>query len=311
VLSRRAVDTATGSLLDDVSAKPPHAMAQVRLAPVPTPAFQTSVRIVQGDARDMSFIADESVHLVVTSPPYFDLKKYTSESGSQLGDIHDYGAFLEELDKVWRECARVLVPGGRVCCVVGAVTVARRKAGRHYVLPLPSDIQVRSRTFALDNLTPIIWLKIGNVALEASNSSRFLGKPNLPNGIVKNDWETIVMLRKPGGYRKPTLEMEAASRISTDDYSRWFAPIWTDVPGASTRIHPAPFPAEIAYRLIRMFSFAGDVVLDPFLGSGTTAMAAIRTGRSCIGVEAEPKYVELARSRLAQLPLYPAYSIES
>jgi DNA modification methylase len=258
---------------------------------------------VQGDARDLSFLKDESVHLVVTSPPYFNLKQYARGNPGQLGDIAGYEQFLGELDKVWRECARVLVPGGRVCCVVGAVNVARRNGGRHYVLPLPSDIQVRSRRLGLDNLTPIIWLKVGNIQLEASNSSRYLGKPNLPNGIVKNDFETIVMLRKPGGYRKPTPKMEAESRISNEEYARLFTPIWSDVSGTSTPGHPAPFPTILAYRLVRMFSFVGDTVLDPFLGSGTTCRAAMLAGRNSIGVEVEPSYVDLARQNLARLPL--------
>jgi len=247
----------------------------------------------------------------VTSPPYFDLKRYAAESPNQLGEIHNYELFLHELDKVWRECRRVLVAGGRICCVVGAITIARRAGGRHYVLPLPADIQVRSRRLGLDNLTPIIWLKVGNIALEASASSRFLGKPNLPNGIVKNDFETIVMLRKPGGYRKPTARMEEDSRIENDDYFRWFVPIWSDITGASTKHHPAPYPVELAYRLIRMFSFAGDYVLDPFLGSGTTTVAAIRAGRNSIGVETEPKYVEMAEQRLAHLPLRVSLTVEA
>ncbi len=279
-------------------------VARPEVSPRPAPAIVPSSRhrIVHGDARDLSFLPSCSVHLVVTSPPYFDLKQYASDSSCQLGDIHDYERFLDELDKVWRECERVLVPGGRVCCVVGSITIARRVGGRHHVLPLPADIQVRSRRLGLDNLTPIIWLKVSNITLEASNSSRFLGKPNLPNGIVKNDFETIVMLRKPGGYRQPTAQMELASRIDDDDYFRWFAPIWSDITGASTRNHPAPYPVELAYRLIRMFSFVGDTVLDPFLGSGTTMQAAIRAGRHSIGVEAEPRYVALAHRRLAQLP---------
>jgi len=203
---------------------------------------------------------------------------------------------------VWRGCYRVLVPGGRICCVVGAVNIARRNGGRHYVLPLPSDIQVRSRRLGLDNLTPIIWLKVGNIKLEASNSSRFLGKPNLPNGVVKNDFETIVMLRKPGGYRKPTPAMEQLSRIENKEYFRWFVPIWSDVTGASTREHPAPFPTEIAYRLIRMFSFVGDTVLDPFVGSGTTIKAAMKAGRNSIGVDIEPSYVDLALRAIGTPP---------
>jgi len=257
---------------------------------------------VHGDARNLSFLPDQSVHLIVTSPPYFDLKQYAADVPEQLGEIHDYESFLDELDRVWAECRRVLVPGGRICCVVGAVTISRKAGGRHHVLPLPSDIQVRSRSLGLDNLTPIIWLKVSNIVLEASKSSRFLGKPNLPNGVVKNDFETIVMLRKPGGYRSPTPEMEAASRIENDEYFRWFTPIWSDITGASTREHPAPYPVSLAYRLIRMFSFAGDVVLDPFLGSGTTTKAAMLAGRDSVGVEAEPSYIDLISRKMANVP---------
>jgi site-specific DNA-methyltransferase (adenine-specific) len=273
-------------------------------------AGTTTHKLCQGDCRRLSFLPNESVHLIVTSPPYFDLKQYAGDSPDQLGDIHNYEAFLDELDKVWAECHRVLVPGGRICCVVGAVNIARRNGGRHYVLPLPSDIQVRSRKIGLDNLTPIIWLKVANIVLEASTSSRFLGKPNLPNGIVKNDFETIVMLRKPGGYRSPTPEMEAASRIENDDYFKWFAPIWSDVTGASTKNHPAPYPVEIAYRLIRMFSFVGDTVLDPFAGSGTTIKAAMKAGRNSIGVEIEPTYIDLCQKRLASHPFGTTFEVD-
>ena len=274
-----------------------------RLPELPqTPAYPSRHRIILGDARNLSFLQDESVHLVVTSPPYFNLKQYAPGNPGQLGDIAKYEQFLDELDAVWRECARVLVPGGRVCCVVGAVNVARRNGGRHYVLPLPSDIQVRSRQVGLDNLTPIIWLKVGNIQLEASSSARYLGKPNLPNGIVKNDFETIVMLRKPGGYRKPTAEMEAQSFIDNEEYARWFTPIWSDISGTSVKGHPAPYPTVLAYRLIRMFSFVGDTVLDPFLGSGTTSRAAMLAGRDSIGVEIEPTYAHLAQQTMAKLP---------
>lgn len=276
----------------------------VLVAPVcyPSGMSRTFHHVVLGDARRMDRIESGSVHLVVTSPPYWTLKRYAASDG-QLGHVEDYEHFLDELDKVWAECHRVLVPGGRICCVVGDVCISRRNGGRHYVMPLPSDIQVRTRRLGFDNLTPIMWFKVANINLEASKSSVFLGKPNLPNGVIKNDRETILMLRKPGGYRKPTAEMEAASRISTADYVRWFQPIWTDIPGTSSRNHPAPFPVALAERLVRMFSFAGDTVLDPFLGTGSTTVAAINAGRNSIGYEIQPEYVEIVRRRLAQASL--------
>jgi len=257
----------------------------------------TSHAVWQGDARVMSHIADASVHLVVTSPPYGSLKEYPDREG-QLGNMPDYELFLDELDLVWAECERVLVPGGRVCAVVGDVCLSRRRAGRHYVLPLASDIQARARKLGLDVLTPIMWFKVANITLEASRSSRFLGKPYLPGGVIKNDRETIVMLRKPGGYRKPSAEMERKSRIAKEDYFRWFNPIWTDVTGASTRYHPAPYPLEIPRRLISMFSFVGDTVVDPFAGTGTTAEAAAVSGRNSISIDVEPAYVAKTVERL-------------
>ena len=259
----------------------------------------TQHRVILGDSRQMPELRDESCHLVVTSPLYANLKQYHAGNPNQLGDISDYEEFIDELNRALGECFRVLVPGGRVCCVVGDVNVARQKGGRHYQLPLSSDIRVRARAIGFDNLQGITWLKVANIRLEASDSSRFLGKPNLPNGIIKNDTEHILFLRKPG-YRSPTADMEAASYIPTEEYVQWFRPIWSDIPGASLRDHPAPYPFELATRLIRMFSFVGDTVLDPFGGTGTTALAAMRTGRSSVTYEVEEKYLSLIARRLAR-----------
>lgn len=272
---------------------------------VPRPTWH---HVWQGDSRHMHELRDGTVHLIVTSPPYFNLKAYPAHI-DQLGNYGAYELFLDELDKVWAECFRLLVPGGRICCVVGDVCVSRRQAGRHYVLPLAADIAVRARRLGFDYLQGITWLKVANIKLEASRSSRFLGKPNLPNGVIKNDTEHIVMLRKPGGYRSPTDEMERRSRIITDDYVRWFAPVWSDVQGASTRHHPAPFPLEIPRRLIKMFSFAGDTVLDPFTGTATTQIAAIETARNSYGFEVEPSYFPLIRKRLIQASLSAPASV--
>ena len=253
--------------------------------------------IHEGDARDLSMIETESVHLVCTSPPYGSLKEYPDRAG-QLGNLPVYEDFLNELDKVWRECLRILVPGGRVACVVGDVCISRRRGGRHYVLPLSGDIQARARQLGFDNLTPIRWLKVANMKLEASKSGRYLGKPNLPNGIIKNDLEHILFFRKPGGYRKPTPQQERRSRIETNDYVRYFAPIWTDVSGQLRNGHPAPYPIEIPRRLVRMFSFTGDTVVDPFCGTGTTTLAAMELGRNSVSIEIDPDYVAMAAERL-------------
>jgi len=256
----------------------------------------TTHRLIQTDARQLGFLPDGSIHLVVTSPPYWTLKRY-SEHPDQLGHVEDYEEFVEELSKVWEHCYRVLVPGGRLVCVVGDVCLSRRKFGRHVVAPLHSDIAVACRKIGFDNLNPIIWYKIAKATYEVNNGTKFFGKPYEPNAIIKNDIEFILMERKPGGYRKPTMEQRRFSKISKKDYSAWFQQIW-NIPGASTRSHPAPFPLELADRLVRMFSFWGDTVLDPFCGTGTTMLASMKANRNSIGTEVGPDYCQMAFTRL-------------
>lgn len=258
----------------------------------------TQAVLRRGDARVLDWIPDESVHLVVTSPPYWTLKKY-NDHPDQLGSVEDYEEFLDELDQVWRHVFRVLVPGGRLVCVVGDVCLSRRQFGRHVVMPLHSDIAVRCRKIGFDNLNPIIWHKIANANFEVEGNSSFLGKPYEPNAIIKNDIEFLLMERKPGGYRKPTELQRSLSMISREDFEAWFRQIWT-IGGASTKEHPAPYPVEMAHRLVSMFSFVGDTVLDPFAGSGTTLLAASRIGRHSIGVEIDPEYATMAADRLRE-----------
>ena len=257
----------------------------------------TRHEIYEADARFLWFIPSESVHLICSSPPYGALIKYPDHPG-QLGNVASYDKFLEQMEAALAESIRMLVPGGRVVYVVGDVCISRKAGGRHHVLPLSADLQVRARKVGFDCLTPIRWLKVANIRLEASSSSRYLGKPNLPNGIVKNDIENILFFRKPGGYRKPTPDMEIRSYIPSDEYAKWFSPVWSDVTGQIRRDHPAPYPVEIPRRLIRMFSFAGDTVVDPFAGTGTTALAAMETGRNSVSVDIEPAYVDLIEARL-------------
>ena len=273
-----------------------------RGSPWPAPFNETRHVVIQGDARKLVGIRDESVHLVVTSPPYFNIKNYaTDANGQQLGRIADYDCFLAELDQAWLECKRALVPGGRICCVIGDILIPRKVDGRHRVLPLPADIQARSRFLDLDNLTPILWFKIGNRTNEAGGgSSGYYGKPYQPGAIIKNDHEHILLLRKPGGYRNTPMIQKALSMLQKSEVDAWMRPVWSDIKGASLRDgHPAPYPVELAERLIRMFSFAGDTILDPFAGSGSTAVAAIRAGRNSYSVEVEKSYLSTAKKRVA------------
>ena len=261
----------------------------------------TSHTVHNADARRMGFLEPESIHLIVTSPPYWTLKEYNLGEG-QMGYIKEYEEFLRELDRAWTACFHALVPGGRVVCVVGDVCLSRRKnAGEHTVIPLHASIQEHCREIGFSNLAPIIWYKIANAVYEAEgNGGGFLGKPYEPNAVVKNDIEFILMERKPGGYRKPDLATRILSVIPAERHKEWFQQIWTGLTGASTRQHPAPFPLELAERLIRMFSFVGDTVLDPFMGTGTTNVAAAKWGRNSVGVEIDPKYFDMACNRFSR-----------
>jgi DNA modification methylase len=194
------------------------------------------------------------------------------------------------------------------------VCLSRKKNfGEHTVVPLHASIQVECRKLGFSNLAPIIWYKIANAKYEAEgNGAGFLGKPYEPNSVVKNDIEFILMERKPGGYRSPTLKDRVLSVIPGDLHKAWFKQVWEGVTGASTREHPAPYPTELAERLVRMFSFVGDTVLDPFVGTGTTVLAAAKWGRNSIGVEIDQHYLSLSESRLRKsLPEHAALAVRS
>lgn len=259
-------------------------------------------RLYQGDSRDLSMIPDESVQLAVTSPPYFNLKDYNIENGGgsagQFGDIDDYEEFNDMVDQVWANVYDKLIPGGRLCVVVGDVLRSRSEHGRHRVIPLHATIQEHATEIGFDNLAPIIWYKIGNASLEAGGNARFLGKPYEPGAVVKNDIEYILLFRKPGGYRSPSTAERILSTIEADTHQRMFRQLWDDIKGERQGDHPAPYPAELAERLIRMFSFVGDTVLDPFTGTGSTAVAASRCGRNSINVELEEEYVDITEERI-------------
>ena len=268
-------------------------------APAVASTNSTQHLIHQGDARALDWIDSSSVHLILTSPPYWTLKEYPLREG-QLGAVSGYEEFHDELEKVWKHCFRVLVPGGRLVCVVGDVCLSRRKHGRHSVMPMHADIVVRARKIGFDNLSPIFWYKIANATYEVENGSSFLGKPYEPNAIIKNDVEFILMLRKPGSYRQPTEKQRIESKLTKQEYQEWFQQVWNGLTGESTKEHPAPYPAELAYRLVRMFSFTGDTVLDPFAGSNVTGAVAQSLRRHWLSIEPEMSYVAGSIGRFAK-----------
>src|SRR5712692_1118089 len=207
--------------------------------------FKTTHRVVLGEARRMDLVKDESVHLVVTSPPYFDLIEY-EEGPAQLGHLHDYRRFLDELDRVWRECMRALIPGGRLAIVVGDVCRARRRYGKHEVIPLHADILVRCRQMGFEGLATVFWHKIANAATEVGGPGASLGKPYEPNGVVKNDVEYVLRLRKPGPYRKPTPLQRSGSLLPPEEYDASMRQVWPTSrvrPAATATPHPSPSPS--------------------------------------------------------------------
>ncbi|SMO45465.1 DNA modification methylase [Gracilimonas mengyeensis] len=258
--------------------------------------LETNHVLAKKDARDLSFLEDESIQLAITSPPYWNLKKY-DDFDNQLGNIDHYQDFHTELNKVWSETLRVLEPGGRLIVIVGDVLLSRRKFGRHKVVPLHADIQVNCEKIGFDNLAPIFWHKISNASFEVNGNSKFLGKPYEPNGIIKHDIEYILMLRKPGGYRSPSKTQRKLSIISEENFNKWYTQIW-NVTGTSSKFHPAPYPKKVTDRLVQMFSFVGDTVIDPFVGSGTTIMSCCDYGRNSMGFDINAGYLRKAYKRV-------------
>lgn len=253
------------------------------------------VEVIHGDARKIP-IADESVDLIVTSPPYFNLKNYDGSSPEQLGDIIDFDQFVNEMKKVISECFRVLKRGGRICINTGDICLSRKTHGKHSVLPLHAHYQVEMQSVGFDMLSSIIWEKISKVGREVDKAGGCLGKPYEPNAVIKNDIEYILIGKKPGPYRSVSDETRMMSMINKENFSSWMTQIWR-MPGATKKEHPATFPLELPHRLISLYSFVGDIVLDPFAGSGTTGIAARNLGRDAVLVECSDPYIQLIKEK--------------
>jgi DNA modification methylase len=242
----------------------------------------------------MAEVTAESVHLVVTSPPYWQLKDYGD--GRQIGFDDSYETYINNLNLVWSECHRVLAPGCRLCVNIGDQFARSVYYGRYKVIPIRTEIIKFCETIGFDYMGAVIWQKV--TTCNTTGGATIMGSFPYPrNGILKLDYEFILIFKKHGTAPTVSREIKELSRLTTEEWNQFFVGHW-NIPGERQDDHLAMFPEEIPRRLIRMFSFVGDVVLDPFLGSGTTCLAARNLGRNSLGYEISPQFLELIRRKL-------------
>ena len=264
-------------------------------------------RIVFGDSRQMTEVADQSVHLVVTSPPYWCIKDYAHPG--QIGYDQSYEEYLADLGQVLAECHRVLCPGCRAAINIGDQYLRASEHGRYRVQPIPADIIGMGREVGFDFMGNIIWEKISTT--NTTGGGQWMGSTYYPrDGHVTYEHEYIILLRKPGDWPRPTAEQKEQSKLTKEQRSEWFRGIWRLTPERQNG-HVAMFPVELPRRLMKMYSFPGETVLDPFLGSGTTCLAAELEGRNSLGYEINPAFEPMIREKLqTELPEGPGLSIE-
>ena len=242
----------------------------------------------------MTVLPDNSVHLVITSPPYWQLKDYGSEH--QIGFNDSYENYINNLNLVWKECYRVLYDGCRLCVNIGDQFARSVYYGRYKVIPIREEIIKFSENIGFDYMGAIIWQKV--TTSNTTGGGVQMGSFPFPrNGILKLDYEFILVLKKLGEAPKPTKEQKEASRMTNEEWNTYFAGHW-NFAGARQDNHIAMFPEELPRRLIKMFSFAGDTVLDPFAGSGTTSLASKNLGRNSVGYEINPEFIANIKQKL-------------
>lgn len=256
--------------------------------------MKTRHQIINGDSRQMKLLPDESVHLAITSPPYWQLKDYGEES--QIGFHQSYESYINNLNLVWNECYRVLHPGCRLCINIGDQFARAVYYGRYKVIPIRTEIIKFCETIGFDYMGAIIWQKV--TTTNTTGGASIMGSFPYPrNGILKIDYEFILIFKKPGTAPKPTAENKELSKMTTEEWNTYFSGHW-NFAGAKQEGHIAMFPEELPARLIRMFAFHGDTVLDPFMGSGTTSLAAKNLGRNSVGYEINSEFIEIAKRKL-------------
>ncbi len=256
--------------------------------------LKTMHRIIHGDSRQMNLIADKSVHLVITSPPYWQLKDYGTEK--QIGFHENYENYINNLSLVWKECQRVLYPGCRLCINIGDQFARSVYYGRYKVIPIRTEIIKFCETIGFDYMGAVIWQKV--TTCNTTGGATIMGSFPYPrNGILKLDYEFILFFKKQGIPPMPTKEQKELSIMTKEDWNTYFSGHWYFA-GVKQNGHLAMFPEELPARLIKMFSFYGETVLDPFLGSGTTSLAALNLGRNSIGYEINSDFIPAIKDKL-------------
>jgi len=257
-------------------------------------SLKTIHKIIHGDSRQMNCLADKSIHLVITSPPYWQLKDYGTEN--QIGFHESYESYINNLNLVWKECHRVLHPGCRLCINIGDQFARSVYYGRYKVIPIRTEIIKFCETLGFDYMGAVIWQKV--TTCNTTGGATIMGSFPYPrNGILKLDYEFILLFKKQGVSPTPTKEQKKLSIMTKDDWNTYFSGHWYFA-GAKQDGHIAMFPEELPARLIKMFSFSGETVLDPFLGSGTTALAARNLGRSSVGYEINSDFIPTIKDKL-------------
>ncbi len=255
---------------------------------------KTKHTIINGDSRQMSELKDESVHLITTSPPYWQLKDYGTEN--QIGFHDDYETYINHLNITWQECLRVLHKGCRLCINIGDQFARSTYYGRYKIIPIHTEIIKFCEMIGFDFMGQIIWQKA--TTMNTSGGASIMGSyPNPRNGIVKLDFEYILLFKKQGNAPKPTKEQKENSTMTNEEWNTYFNGHWY-FSGAKQDKHLAMFPEELPHRLIKMFSFPGETVLDPFMGSGTTALAARNLNRNSIGYEINPDFIPIIKEKI-------------
>jgi len=256
--------------------------------------LKTFHKIINGDSRQMKLLPEKSVHLVITSPPYWQLKDYGNEE--QIGFHETYESYINNLNLVWKECHRALHPGCRLCINIGDQFARSVYYGRYKVIPIRTEIIKFCEAIGFDYMGAIIWQKV--TTTNTTGGATIMGSFPYPrNGILKIDYEFILIFKKLGVAPKPTMQQKKLSAMTKEEWNEYFSGHW-NFAGMRQNGHLAMFPEELPARLIKMFAFAGDTVLDPFLGSGTTSLAARNLGRNSVGYEINHEFISIIKQKL-------------